>query len=298
MAAQHSGGKDDRMTAPPDTLEAYLAQPARAAPSNAQGNTAWAADTARRMADILRRYSARRPRSLQRHLGPSELGVECDRQVVGKLIGAPATNHVADPWPSFMGTAGHAELDLMFQWENTQLGSIRYLPERRVHPGAPGTVFGEHPGTGDLYDAWEACMMDHKLLGVTSLDQVKSVAGPPRKYVGQLGLYSLGYLREGLPVHRFALLAWPRTKSSLNDLYVWEHAMDAQVAQLLHEIADDTVRRKRLAAAILAAPAYAHGPMLAQVERTPDHHECYFCIFYRPNQEGPDDGVGCPGTVA
>jgi hypothetical protein len=281
------------VTAPPATLDAYLAQPGPR-PAATQGNTEWAAATAVRMADILRRYSARRPRSLQRHLGPSELGVECDRQVVGKLLGLPATNHVVDPWPSFMGTAGHAELDAMFQWENTQLGAIRYLPERRVNPGG---VFAEHPGTGDLYDAWEACMLDHKLLGSTSMDIVKSPGGPPRKYVGQLGLYGLGYMQEGLPVRRIALLAWPRTGSSLSGLYVWEHAMDAQMAQLLHEIADDTVRRKRLAAAIAAAPAYAQGPMWAQVERTPDHHECYFCSFYRPNQDGPDDGVGCPGTV-
>lgn len=283
----------DRVTAPPLTLDAYLAQPAAGpAPSAAQGNTPWAADTARRMADILRRYSARRPRSLQRHLGPSELGVECDRQVVGKLIGVPATNHVADPWPSFLGTAGHAELDQMFQWENTQLGSIRYLPERRVNPGG---VFAGHPGTGDLYDAWEACMMDHKLLGVTSMDKVKSPGGPPRKYVGQLGLYGLGNLREGLAVHRVALLAWPRTKSDLSGLYVWEHAMDTQMAQLLHEIADDTTRRKRYAAAILAAPEYQRAGMWASVPREPDATECYFCPFYRP---GTADGVGCPGTVA
>jgi hypothetical protein len=280
------------VTAPPDTLDAYLAQPGPA-PAAQQGNTPWAADTARRMADIIRRYSARRPRSLQRHLGPSELGVECDRQVVGKLIGAPATNHVTDPWPSFVGTAIHAELDQVFRWENTQLGAVRYLPERRVNPGGP---FIGHPGTGDLYDAWEACMLDHKALGATSMDIVKSVAGPPRKYVGQLGLYGLGYLREGLPVRRIALLAWPRTKSDLSGLYVWEHAMDAQMAQLLHEIADDTARRKAYAAAILAAPAWQQAGMLAAVPREPDHHECYFCIFYRPNQQ--DDGVGCPGTVS
>lgn len=273
------------MTAP-NTLDAYVNQPGPA-PRSTQGNTPWAAARAGQLAEIVRRYSARRPRSLQRHLGPSELGVECDRQVVGKLVGVPATNHVTDPWPSFMGTAGHAEMEDVFAWENTQLGSIRYFTERRVNPGG---VFAGNPGTADLYDAWEACLGDHKFLGSTSMEQVKSVGGPPRKYVAQLGLYGLGYLREGYPVTRVALLAWPRTGSSLGGLYVWEHAMDAQMAGLLEEVARDTKRRHAQAAAVAAGQL-----RWSDVPREPDHHECYFCIFYRP---GTDDGVGCPGTVA
>ena len=34
----------------------------------------------------------------------------CDRQVVSKMCGEPVTNHVADPWPSVVGTAVHAWL--------------------------------------------------------------------------------------------------------------------------------------------------------------------------------------------
>jgi hypothetical protein len=122
------------------------------------------------------------------------------------------------------------------------------------------------------------------------MDLVKSPGGPPRKYVGQMGLYGLGYLREGFPVTRVALLAWPRTGSTLSGLFVWEHAMDEQMAQLLHEIADDTTRRKQAAAAVTAGTLRWDA-----VDRAPDHHECFFCPFYRP---GPEDGVGCPGTVA
>lgn len=271
----------------PNTLDAYLSQPTAPTPTSTQGNTPWAMAAAGRMADVLRRYSARRPRSLQRHLGPSELGVECDRQVVGKLLGLEATNHVTDPWPSFVGTAGHAELDAMFAWENTQLGSIRYYPERRVNPGG---VFADHPGTGDLYDAWEGAMLDHKFLGVTSMDKVKSPAGPPRKYVAQLGLYGLGYMREGFPVKRIGLVAWPRTGSSLSGLYVWEHAMDSEMARILTEVATDTARRKAQAADVTAGRA-----RWADTPRVPSGDECYFCPFYRPNST---DGVGCPGTVA
>jgi hypothetical protein len=269
-----------------NTLDAYLNQ-AAPRPTSTQGNSPWAAARAGQLADVVRRYSARRPRSLQKHLGPSELGVSCDRQVVGKLLGVPTTNHVTDPWPSFMGTAGHAEMEDVFAWENTQLGSIRYMTEERVFPGG---AFAEHPGTADLYDAWEACLGDHKFLGATSMDTVKSPAGPPRKYQAQLGIYGLGEMAAGRPVKRVALFAWPRTGSSLAGLYVWEHAMDAQMAQLLYEVADDTKRRKAQAAAVAAGQA-----RWSDVPREPDHHECYFCPFYRP---GVEDGVGCPGTVS
>jgi hypothetical protein len=256
------------------------------APAAVLGNTPWAAATARRVSDIVTRYSARRPRSLQVHLGPSELGVACDRQIVGKLVSEAPTNHVTDPWPSFMGTAGHAEMDTVFQWENGQIGQTRYFAERRVTP--PGPLAG-HPGTADLYDCVECAVLDHKFLGVTSLDKVKSAAGPPRKYVAQLGIYGLGYIREGYRVDRVGLIAWPRTGSSLAGVYVWEHLMDGEMMTLLTQVVADTERRKIQAAEVLA------GRPLDSVPREPSGDECYFCPFYRPNR---DDGIGCPGTVA
>jgi hypothetical protein len=261
------------------------------APAPSTGNTPWAAEQARRLIDIVQRYSARRPRSLQRHLGPSELGVECDRQVVGKLLGEPSTNHVTDPWPSFMGTAGHAEMEDVFAWENSQIGGIRYFTERRVTPPPP---LDGHPGTADLYDGLEYAVLDHKFLGVTSMRKVMSADGPPRKYRAQLGIYGLGYLREGFRVDRVALIAWPRTGSSLSGLYVWEQPMDAAMAVLLKEVAADTERRKWYAAAVANAQETGFGMTLDQVPRTPSHDECYFCPFYRPSAS---DGIGCPGTV-
>lgn len=271
------------------TLSAFF--DAAPAPAPTSGNTPWAAEQARRLTDIVQRYSARRPRNLQRHLGPSELGVECDRQVVGKLIGEPATNHVTDPWPSFMGTAGHAEMEEVFGWENSQIGGVRYFTERRVTPPPP---LDGHPGTADLYDGLEYAVLDHKFLGRTSMQKVRSTAGPPRKYRAQLGTYGLGYMREGFRVDRVALIAWPRTGSSLHELYVWEQPMDAAMAMLLREVAADTERRKWYANMISARPEVEQSAHLEQVPRTPSHDECYFCPFYRPSAT---DGIGCPGTV-
>jgi hypothetical protein len=70
----------------------------------AAGVTMGSSPVRRRAAPGSLEHAARAPRTLQQHLGPSELGVECDRQVAGKMAALPATNHVVDPWPSMVGT--------------------------------------------------------------------------------------------------------------------------------------------------------------------------------------------------
>jgi hypothetical protein len=269
-------------------------------PSSTQGNTPWAAAYARELADVVTRYSDRRPRTLQRHLGPSELGVACDRQVVGKLLGLPKTNHVADPWPSYVGTAVHAELEQTFQWADLEdrpplppqtnahvdPAPFRWHTERRVTPRAG------NEGTADLYDAATFTLGDHKCLGDTTMKKVRSAGGPPRKYVAQMALYAVGYMRLGLRVDRTALIAWPRTGSSLDGLYVHEQAMDASMFALVKEVFADTDRRELMADYVAAGNA-----RIEDVTRAPDGDECHFCPFYRP-QSARDGGVGCPGTVA
>src|SRR5262245_40004821 len=264
-----------------------LAEFMGAAPAPLNGSSRWASRYAAELRKIVHEHAARAPRSLQVHLGPSELGVECDRQVVLKLLGTPHTNHVADPWPSIVGTAVHAWLAECFGAYNTRHSVTRFVPETRVVPHP------DHSGTADLYDAHEQAVVDHKVLGETSMAKVRGIDGPPRHYVVQLLLYGLGYHKLGLPVHRVALAAYPRTSSSLDGLYVWERpAFDDVALGLLTEVFADTERRKDMAQAV------EHGELTAHaVPATPSDDLCYFCPFYRP-QAARDGGVGCPGNRA
>jgi hypothetical protein len=189
-----------------------------AAPAPLSGNTPWAGRYAAEIRRVVHRHAAQAERSLQVHLGPSEIGHVCSRQVVGKLAGVPRTNHVVDPWPSILGTAGHAWLEAAFRAENERLGRVRWVPEQKVEPFEGATPFQTHRGTADLYDADEQSVDDHKLLGPTSMAKVRSSEGPPRHYVVQMLLYAEGYRRLGLPVRRVALLAYPRTAASLDGL--------------------------------------------------------------------------------
>lgn len=262
------------------------------APKSLAGSSPWAARYATELRRVILEHAARSPRTLQQHLGPSELGVECDRQVAGKLAALPSTNHVVNPWPSIVGTACHAWAADAFTADNLRHGVLRWIAEQRVTPHP------EHPGTADLYDAVEQAVVDHKFLGESSMAKIRK--GWPRHYLVQLLLYGLGYYLMGLPVRRVVLAAYPRTAATLDGLYVRDTAFTGEDGQILPEVLEllelvfaQTVTRKGYAEAIVAGQMrFMDVPAQAD-----DTDTCYFCPFYRP-QAARDGGPGCPGPVS
>lgn len=274
-----------------------------AAPKSVTGSSPWASRYASQLRTVFLEHAARAPRTLQQHLGPSEIGVECDRQVVGKMAALPATNHVVDPWPSIVGTACHAWAADAFEGDNLRTGVLRWIAEQRVTPHP------NHPGTADLYDALERCVVDHKFLGPSTLGKIRRIVNSltwqqraskwPRKYLVQLLLYGLGYYKLGLPVRRVVLAAYPRTAGSLEGLYVADLDFSDDQGQILPEVLellglvfDQTAARRAQADELLAGRL-----RIEDVAMTPDSDECYFCPFYRP-QAARDSGPGCPGTAS
>lgn len=248
---------------------------------------AWAENYARELKGIVTRYANRLPRSVQKHLGPSELGHACDRMVVAKMAGARKTNNVADPWASIMGTAGHAFAADAFEWDNAHNSYLRWITEKRVTPD-PGP--DAHPGTADLYDTYSRAVVDHKFQGDSTRGKLKR-EGPPRHYFVQLLLYALGYRNLGLPVDRIVIASWPRTKSTLDDMYVWSHVPTPEDWQLVSDVLVTTRFRQDLADLVRAGKFE-----LMDVPPTPEDSECYFCMLYRP-QSRYDGGYGCAGTL-
>lgn len=269
------------MTSPAEFMKAARRTPA----APVSGSSPWAAAYAAELRRYVEDYANGSARSVQRHLGPSEIGHLCHRQVAGKLAQLPATNHVSDPWPSIMGTAGHAWMEGCLQGVNARLGRERFLTEHRV---TPGMGFEAHPGTGDGYDRDYLAVIDHKFLGDSSMGKLRS-AGPPRHYFVQFLLYMLGFQALGLEVRRIVLLAWPRTRSSLDAMFVWEREVtEADDAFLREVVLPELEYRKAWAAALVTGAA-----RLSDVPMDP-RDECHFCPFYRP-QSARDDGPGCPG---
>lgn len=261
-------------------LDAFRAAARPMASASHSGNNPDAVRIAAECRDLVRTASERSPRSTQVHLGPSELGVECDRQIVHKLLQLPTTNHVSDPWPSIVGTGGHMWMEEAF----SNADPARWFTERKVTP------MDGHSGTADLYDAQTFGVLDHKFLGSTTHKQLQK-DGPPRNYYVQLLLYALGYIRAGYRVDYVAILAWPRTGGKLAGLYVWQHKITAEDWQLVEQVVADTARRKALAAEVAAGRL-----SIDDVPRHPTDGGCYHCPAYRP-EAAKDNGPGCPGIA-
>lgn len=272
------------------SAEAFMAT----SPAAVNGSSPWASRYAVEIRRVILEHAARAPRTLQQHLGPSELGSPCDRQVAGKMAALPATNHVTDPWPSIVGTALHAWEADAFDADNVRSNVLRWVTEQKVAPHP------DHPGTADLYDAVESAVVDHKNLGPSSLQKIRKGGVnnciAPRHYRAQLFLYGLGYVLKGLPVRKVVIAAYPRTGSSLDGLYVRDEDFTSDgytllpgPAALLSEVFADTTRRRAQADAIMAGQL-----RFSDVPSAPNDDVCIFCPFFRP-QAAHDNGAGCPG---
>lgn len=276
-----------------DKLAGFAEQPTVSPVYIQTGNTPWAQRYSQELADVVVRYAHRLPRNLQRHLGPSELGHHCDRQLVGKMagitFGAGGGNQLHDPWASVVGTALHAFLEEAFTWDSESgLNPGRWIAEQRVTPD-PGAV-QPHPGTADLYDRTWAALVDHKCQSEAIRTRLRR-DGPPFHYYVQMLLYATGYMHLGYRVDRVALVSWPRTKSKLDDIYVWEHMVTADDLRLVLEVLDKTVIREQLAAHITRGEL-----SFWDVPPAPSDEDCQYCPFFNPAALGDRTPKGCPGT--
>jgi hypothetical protein len=223
------------------------------------------------------------PRSLQRAIGPSEVGVACTRQLAAKVAGAPRVNPAGDIMPAWLGTAGHAKLEEAFNADNARLTAegkhLRWLIENRVEV-APGLS-----GSCDLFDVIEGRAIDHKFLGATTFRAYKK-DGPPRHYVVQAMCYGAGWVRAGYEVREVAIWMLPRA-GSLSGSYLWTAPFDPSVA----DAAVDRLAKVRTAVAAIGAAA--DFSQLSRVPATPDKG-CRFCPVY--SAATPRDGTfSCPG---
>lgn len=219
------------------------------------------------------------PRSNQRAIGPSEIGEECDRRLLySALQMAPENNQQSDPWPSIVGTAVHAWLADAFRAENAH--GFRWLVE------VPVKLTSGIGGTADLFDLQEREVIDHKVLGVSSMKKIKS-GNIPARYRVQLHLYGYGFRLAGLDVDRVTLAAYPRS-GWLADLHLWTEPYDESLALA----AMDRLSKLTAAAYVLRLDEPEQAGLWAMVPARPGA-DCTWCPFWRPGQ--PADAYGCPG---
>jgi len=170
------------------------------------------------------------PRTLQERIGPSELGVECDRCLAHMLAGTPQRPEAA--WLPQIGSACHEWAEgVMLRHELTRadLGIPgRYLPECEVTVGVVGGV--EITGHTDLFDLASGTVCDYKVVGKTTLTKAKS-KGASLQYQRQAHLYGKGWADAGYTVKSVAIFFLPRNAMTLGDTYSWQADYDQTIAE-------------------------------------------------------------------
>lgn len=218
------------------------------------------------------------PRSLQKTIGPSELGQECPRRIAYTLLGIGPFNPFSDvPWLPTIGTAMHAWLEEKFGINNAAAYD-RWLLEMRV---SVGEILGvEITGSADVYDRATCTVVDWKVVGATQLKKYRS-KGPGQQYRCQGHLYGRGFIRRGVPVDNVMIVFLPRN-GELRDAHVWSEPYDEAVALWALERANGIA---------IGAAALGTG-VLEQLE--PVESFCRRCPFYKPGST--DLATGCPGV--
>lgn len=165
------------------------------------------------------------PRTLQVELGPSEIGLGCDRCLVHLLAGHAETE-LTIPWLPTIGNAVHDWLETTFLQHLAATGSDRYLPEIAVNVGQLRGV--DITGHSDLFDVHTGTTVDWKIVGATTLKKVKH--HPTVTYRNQLHLYGRGMRRAGYDVRHVAIWFLPRNAMSMDAGRYWTEPYDEAVA--------------------------------------------------------------------
>ncbi|KAB2384733.1 hypothetical protein [Actinomadura montaniterrae] len=235
------------------------------------------------MLGVIEHAIANAPRSLQKAIGPSEIGHPCARRIAYKLAGAPEVNTGRVPWKPAIGTAVHAWLDETFTAANARQPDFdttggRYLCEVRVDVGeiAGQTI----TGSCDLRTPEES--LDFKIVGDPTLRRVKKEQHPGQQYRIQGHLYGRGWQRMGRPVKTIGVWFLPRNQE-LRQAYLWTEPYDEQVAI-------EALARAESIASLVQRFGVAAAGALPMTEAY-----CSGCPFFRANST--DLTQGCPGVI-
>lgn len=227
---------------------------------------------------VVREWLARRPRSLQQSIGPSQLGVECSRQIGHRLAGSTG-RRPGGGWLPGIGTAVHTMLQTVFDDWNAATGFDRYATEVALTCGEVGGV--ALTGTADLYDRVTATITDWKVVGTKTLDTARR-KGPTAQYRTQAHIYGRGVELAGLPIDTVSIAYLPRNYELTSTVF-WHEPYDRDVALTAIARADGIAT---------ALNALSPEVVLPQLDRRDD---CRFCDYFTP-EAGDDDVSCCPGA--
>lgn len=216
----------------------------------------------------IREFAASRPRSLQKEVGPSQLGNPCDHCLAAALAGWEKVE-AETPWLPLIGTAVHALL-LDRGW-----GAWHYDDGWYLEQDVPvGQVAGADIwGSADAFHIPTGTVVDLKIVGATTLNEARR-NGSKAQYRAQVNLYGKGFRNAGYEVTTTILAYLPRNSMRLSDAFFDVQPYDEGIA------ADALIRANQLAAAI---KTYEHVSVKARdvfIDALPRAAGCYDCARY------------------
>lgn len=169
------------------------------------------------------------PRSLQKKIGPSEMGIPCNIRVLHKLNQDDEPERDSYPWKPAIGTACHTWLEGVFEAasEHGKPAAGRWIVEKKY---VVGQILGEdHAGSTDLFDTWGRAVMDHKFIGKNTMKEYRA-GGPSEQYFVQANLYGKAWEDMGYQVDLVMICFLPR-EGELSDAFIWSAIYDRSVAE-------------------------------------------------------------------
>lgn len=220
------------------------------------------------------------PRSLQKEIGPSEIGHPCNRALAYKFAAVPPAGLQAPKWAAAVGTAVHDHFSDWLHQANQR--AFRWLFDTRVwvgdlYPGRPIT------GHMDAFDTWTGTVIDLKCPSSSVLDKARRAPDNGPQYDAQLDLYGTGAVNAGLPVRHVGILRLPRNGQ----------LADADWKVRPHD--PDRGRRALQRAGAIAQLADTLGAQATTMQPATEHY-CGTCPWFRPGST--DLTTGCPGAAS
>ena len=221
------------------------------------------------------------PRSLQKRIGPSEIGMECDHCLAARLAGWDRTEHGA-AWLPFIGTCVHEHMERLFAAEAARDApyALRTLQEATVTVGQIGGV--DITGSTDLYipadqtdDGMDGMTVDWKIVGTPTLKKVRTNGHPSAQYIAQAMLYAKGWNDAGYPTSHVCVQFLPRNQPRMDDGYTW-------IAPYAPDIAAAALERANRIDATLHVLEQAGGTQTrdAWIRTLPRADHCWNCRKY------------------
>lgn len=250
--------------------------------------------------DVLIDFEANRPRTMQKELGPSELGTPCQQQIARKLAGAPRRPITEPTWAPFQGTQMHAGMEEVLRFWNSQLGRERWVIEDRLvisgaaAGGPSGINLPAIEGNSDAFDLDNDEVVDWKYVGTSAVDKLltaKRMGKPPREQVSQEyrvqgHLYGFGQAAKGRTVRSVKLVLLARSWK-YDDSAEWSEPYDERIALWAIERYYDVVGR------VAELDLEHHPDQIIHIPESASNEACHWCPFHRPGQT--TDFAGCRG---